>query len=317
MPENMNTQSRKWMITINNPQTCGLDHHRILELLQLFRPDYFCLSDEIASTGTYHTHIFLYSHSPMRFGTVKRRFPPAHIDKANGTAQENRDYIRKEGKWAETAKAETRVDGSFVEFGSMPTPAEESAPKMFQLLQDVTDGFTTVEIIKNNPGFAFKGRDIDSLRESLQSEQYRTESRELKVHYLYGDTGTGKTRGIFAKHPAAEICRLTDYGGRTGLRFDAYHGQKVLVFEEFHSQVPIEAMLNYLDVYPLMLPARYNDRVACYTVVYITSNIPLDEQYQDIQRYKLETWRAFLRRINTVTEYRRGLPPREVPHDER
>ena len=243
--------------------------------------------------------------------------PISHIDKANGTAQENRDYIRKEGKWAETAKAETRVDGSFVEFGSMPTPAEESAPKMFQLLQDVMDGFATVEIIKNNPGFAFKGRDIDSLRENLQSERYRTESRKLKVHYLYGDTGTGKTRGIFAKHPAAEICRLTDYGGRTGLRFDAYHGQKVLVFEEFHSQIPIEAMLNYLDVYPLMLPARYNDRVACYTVVYITSNIPLDEQYQDIQRYKLETWRAFLRRINTVTEYRRGLPPREVPHDKR
>ena len=90
------------MITINNPQTCGLDHNRILELLQLFR---LCLADEIAGTGTYHTHIFLYSHSPMRFGTVKRRFPPAHIDKANGTAQENRDYIRKEGKWAETAKA--------------------------------------------------------------------------------------------------------------------------------------------------------------------------------------------------------------------
>lgn len=66
-----------------------------------------------------------------------------------------------------------------------------------------------------------------------------------------------------------------------------------------------------------MLPARYNDRVACYTTVYITSNIPLGEQYQDIQRYKLETWRAFLRRINTVTEYRRGLPPREVLHDKR
>ena len=55
MSENLNTQSRKWMITINNPQTCGLDHNRILELLQLFRPDYFCLADEI--TGTYHTHI--------------------------------------------------------------------------------------------------------------------------------------------------------------------------------------------------------------------------------------------------------------------
>lgn len=186
-------------------------------------------------------------------GTVKRRFPPAHIDKAGGTAQENRDYIRKEGKWAETAKAENCIAGTFVEFGTMPTPAEEAAPKMFQLLQDVADGFSTIEIIKNNPSFAFKGRDIDSLRENLQSERYRTENRSLKVHHLFGDTGTGKTRGIFANHPAAEIFRLTYYGGKNGLRFDAYHGQSVLVFEEFHSQVPIESMLNYLDIYPLLL----------------------------------------------------------------
>ena len=55
-----NTQSRKWMLTINNPQACELDHERIREILSLFSPDYFCMADEIATTGTYHTHIFLY-----------------------------------------------------------------------------------------------------------------------------------------------------------------------------------------------------------------------------------------------------------------
>ena len=62
-------------------------------------------------------------------------------------------------------------------------------------------------------------------------------------------------------------------------------------------------MLNYLDIYPITLPARYNDRTACYTKVYITSNIPLEQQYRDIQRDKLETWRAFLRRVKNVIEY--------------
>ena len=101
------------------------------------------------------------------------------------------------------------------------------------------------------------------------------------------------------------ICRITDYGGRNGVRFDAYHCQDVLVLEEFHSQIPISAMLNYLDIYPLTLPARYTDRIACYTKVYITSNIPLEEQYRDIQRYQMETWRAFLRRVQNVIEYLR------------
>ena len=62
-------------------------------------------------------------------------------------------------------------------------------------------------------------------------------------------------------------------------------------------------MLNYLDVYPLTLPARYNNRTACYTKVYITSNLPLEEQYREIQRFQWETWRALLRRIQTIIEY--------------
>ena len=76
-----------------------------------------------------------------------------------------------------------------------------------------------------------------------------------------------------------------------------------MVFEEFNSQIPIEDMLNYLDVYPLLLPARYSDRTACYTKVYITSNIPLDKQYRIEQIDRPETWKAFLRRIHNVTQY--------------
>ena len=315
MSYSKDTQSRKWTLVINNPEEHGFTTERIIELLHLFNPDYFCMAEEIASSGTHHIHIFLYSHSPIRFGTVKNRFPTAHIEPVRGSCRENRDYIRKEGKWADTAKAETRVEGTFVEFGKLPTEVQEKAPKMAQVLQDVEDGKSTKEIIRENPNFAFKVRDIDSLRETLVSDQFRYENREVKVHYLYGDSGTGKTKSIYEAHPAADICRITDYGTKGNIRFDAYHGQPVLVFEEFHSQVPIAAMLNYLDIYPLMLPARYNDRVACYTTVYITSNVPLDQQYPEIQKSKKETWRAVLRRIDTVLEFRRGGMIQEVIHE--
>lgn len=72
-------------------------------------PDYFCLADEIAKTGTFHTHIFIYSHSPIRFSTIKNRFPIAHIEKAMGGAKDNRDYILKSGKWENDEKSETSV----------------------------------------------------------------------------------------------------------------------------------------------------------------------------------------------------------------
>lgn len=298
-----NSQSRKWLLVINHAKAVGLDHEAIKDNLVKFAPQYYCLADEIATTGTEHTHIFILSESPIRFSTIKNRFPLAHIEKAYGSAQENRDYIRKEGKWADTEKAETSVPGTFEEWGYLPSEREEKAPMMAQLIQDIETGKSTTEIIMENPKLAFRIKDIDILRQTLLAEKYSKEMRQLEVTYLYGTTGVGKTYGIFQRFPAEEICRITNYRGSNGVNFDAYRCQDVLVFEEYDSQIPIEEMLNYLDVYPLMLPARYNDRVACYTKVFFTSNLPLTQQYRGVQDDKPETWRAFNRRIHNIVEY--------------
>ena len=298
-----NTQGRKWLLVINNPAEAGLDHAKLTEILHRFSPSYFCMADEIATTGTYHTHIFFCAPSPVRFSTIKKRFPTAHIEKAYGTPKENRDYITKSGQWADTSKAETSVPGTFEEWGTLPADNEDKAPEMFQLMQELRSGKSTMEVIEEHPNLAFRIREIELLRQTILAEKYSVEKRKLDVTYLYGASGAGKTWGIFERHDPREICRITDYGGRNGVRFDTYRCQDVLVFEEFHSQIPIDSMLNHLDIYPHTLPARYTDRTACYTKVYITSNIPLEEQYRDIQRYQLETWRAFLRRIHNVIEY--------------
>lgn len=298
-----NSQSRKWSLVINNPLEAGLDHTAISEKLHLFSPDYYCMADEIATTGTYHTHVFFYAPSPSRFSTVKKRFPIAHIEKAYGSVQENRSYLRKDGRWADTDKAETSVPGTFEEWGEAPPERAEKHPEMFRLVQNIRDGMTTTEIIDDNPAMAFRVRDIDLLRQTLTAEKYAVENRPLEVSYLYGASGAGKTRSIYEAHDPRSIYRVTNYRAARGVSFDGYHGQEVLVFEEFSSQIPIEDMLNYLDIYPLALPARYNDKTACYTMVYITSNLPVEKQYRSEQWDRPETWRAFLRRIHTVIEY--------------
>lgn len=159
---------------------------------------------------------------------------------------------------------------------------------MTKLLQSLKDGCSTMEIIEETPAFGFKARDIDTLRETMNAAQYRSQNRDLTVYYLYGASGAGKTRGIYAEHPATDICRITDYGGRNGVRFDAYHGQPVLVFEEFHSQIPIESMLNYLDIYPLTLPARYSDRVAA---IQRSISPPTFRWRNSIRRYRDVSWK--------------------------
>ena len=44
-------QSKKWQLTINNPQTCGLDRDRLLDILNQFSLDYFALCDEVGASA--------------------------------------------------------------------------------------------------------------------------------------------------------------------------------------------------------------------------------------------------------------------------
>ena len=96
-----------------------------------------------------------------------------------------------------------------------------------------------------------------------------------------------------------KVCRITDYDHP----FEKYAGEDVIVFDEFRSQLRISDMLNYLDGYPIMLPCRYANRQACYTKVYLISNVSLDEQYRNIQYDEPYTWAAFCRRIQKVIEF--------------
>jgi hypothetical protein len=101
--------------------------------------------------------------------------------------------------------------------------------------------------------------------------------------------------------------------------FDTYHAQNVLVLEEFRSSLPIEEMLHYLDGYPIRLPARYSDKVACYEKVYIVSNWIYEQQYENIQAQYPETYQAFERRINFIgnlEQIKRYEESKEVNNDE-
>ena len=293
---------RRAQLTINNPEQYNATHEAIIYKLHLLSLDYFALVDEIGESGTYHTHIYIVFRTSCRFSTLKKRFPEAHIERALGNSIDNRNYLLKIGKWEKTKKAETTVSNSFYEEGTLPDPESEKKNLMEVIQAELEDGFSTSDIIRAHPALNFRSKDIDTLRETIIGSQFASDFRNIEVVYVFGDTGTGKTSGIYAENKVDEICRITNYANPRAL-FDSYHGQKVLVFEEYHSQIPMPDMLSYLDIYPLALPARYSDRVACYTKVYITSNLSLNEQYPYYQRYQPKTWEAFLRRIHIVRRY--------------
>lgn len=297
-----NTQGRKWQLTINNPEDHGLTRDAIIERVNLISYTYTCMCDEISESRTPHTHIYIYSIGPIRFQRLKNLFPAAHIEKARGTHKENRDYILKVGKWKDDIKSETSLPDTFTELGTMPTE-KSSVEKKEVLYNMIKSGMSNDEIIETDKSYIYHLKKMDEIRETLKEKEYSTKDRNVNVTYVTGDTGLGKTRDIYNEH-LGNMSRITTYRKDGTVIFDNYHGEDVLVFEEFTGQVPLTDMLNYLDRYPLILPARYQDKVACFSKVYITSNLPLHDLYVREQLEQPKSWMAFLRRINTVKEYR-------------
>lgn len=293
-------QSRKYLVTQNHPERYGLTEEKLLDMLNSMSIRYACFALEISTTGTPHYHIYIYYRSPIKFSTVKNYFPKADIRPTTGSSRENMEYITKTGRHKDTEKAKTSVEGTFREIGEMPeTDGSKKPSKMEKVIDDIKEGLSTKEIIERNPGMAFKSKDIDAVRELYLYEKFGEENRDLKVVYLWGPPGSGKTSSIYKEHGFKNVFRITHYP-KNGIRFDGYNGNAVLTLEEFYGQIPIGELLNLLDIYPLTLPARYMDKRACYDTVYITSNIPLEEQYKEVQEKYPDTWKALLRRIHEV-----------------
>lgn len=302
--ESKDRQARKYNITLNNPLSMipPMTHPQIKEEIgKLGSVSYWCMADEIGlKEQTPHTHIYLYSASPIRFSTVKKRFPQGHIESAYGSSAENKDYILKAGKWKNTSKTETSIAGTFEEYGIMPAKETMSEKGELQFIYDMIEsGLSTAEILKSFPQAMRYLDKIDRARQLLIEDEYKNTWRELTVTYIFGKTETGKTRSVMEKYRYSNVFRVTDYIHP----FDSYKNHSVIIFEEFRSSLKIQDMLNYLDGYPCELSARYNNKTACYLEVYIISNILLEQQYVNIQAESPATWEAFLRRIHQVIFY--------------
>ena len=294
-----NLQSRKWLLTINNPIEKGFTHEHIRDLLSSIKLVYWCMSDETGAEGTFHTHVFIAHTNGIRASTIHNKFTGAHRDIARGTCQQNRDYVFKEGKWLNGEKGTTNHRDTHEEWGEMPVERQGARNDLADLYDMIKTGMSTYEILEISPQYIMQIDKIERVRQTILEERNKDNWRSLEVCYIWGATGTGKTRGVMEMFGYSNVYRVTDYIHP----FDGYKGQDVLLLDEFRSSLTMQEMLDYLDGYPVELRARYANKQACYTKVYVISNIDIRDQYINIQRDEPRTWDAFLRRFQQIKIY--------------
>ncbi len=303
------TQSRKYLLTINNPMKSEYNAVYSLENIQKTIQEnftsikYYCYAMEIGTTEqTPHIHLFLQFKSPVRFSQIKRHFEHAHVDKAKGTASQNRDYVFKTGKWEKSEKGTTSLRETHYESGKVPEERPGKRNDLIELLESIQAGDSTYQIMHESPSFLFDSQKIDKVREVLLAEKYKDTYRHMEVIYIYGSTGVGKSRFVLETEGYSDVFRISNYKHP----FDSYKQENILLLDEYRGQFPISDLLKYLEGYPLVLPSRYFDKQACYTKVYIVSNIPLHKQYPELAESDPVTYEALLRRITRILYFEQG-----------
>jgi len=193
-----NVQSRKWIITINNPLEHGFSHDEIRNCLQSIRGKslYWCMCDEEGDEcETLHTHIFLYRSSAFTAAQIEKLFPKCHRDKGYGTPQEIRDYIRKEGdKFQKTEDGSydyVDVNGkrhrgvnfidTFEEFGILPVEHQGKSAASELIVSLIREGASNREIV-DAVNSAYKDIEkIERVRSMYRDAEYANKWRDLEV----------------------------------------------------------------------------------------------------------------------------------------
>lgn len=286
-------QSRDWMLTIP-----AADHMKdgITAFFKRIGTGAVFQHETGAVTGYEHFQCFLQMKSPMRFSTLKKHltdagFRDAHIEPRHGSVEDCVKYC---------TKTDTRADDP-VYIGEIDMKDKQGRRSdLIGFRKQLLNGMTLQQILLSDTEAkaAHCTKWLRELNEAYAHQEHGNKLRDVKTHYLYGAPGVGKTRYIYDRYPFEDVYRVTDYAHP----FDEYDRHRILVLDDYDSQLPWEQLLSYLDPYPVTLTARYHNHQACFDTVWIISNLPLSAQYPDITG---ERRLALLRRI---TDCSRMLP---------
>lgn len=232
---------------------------------------------------TKREHVQLYAEfaRPVRFKHVQTllNMPNAHCETRKKSREACVAYCTKQ----DSRKPDTcpvylgtlaeQPDGSYKTRQGKRTDIHE-------MVDAIKAGKRQLDVMEQDPDtFVKYHRGMSVVREMYQREAAR-KPRQLQVTAFIGAPGTGKTRSVYEKHGYENVFTVVACSAQQ-MWFDGYEGESVLLIDDFKGWIQYSFLLKLLDVYPLRLPVKGTFTHAMWTKVYITSNYPVDQWYQD------------------------------------
>lgn len=248
-------QSKYYCLTINN--YTQEDFENFNTYLEEGKVTYFIAGREVGESGTRHIQAYFELPRRLRLSRVKLLWPTGHFELRRGSAEQARDYCRK--------------DGDFLEGGLISAEVSNQGQRtdLARVARSILDGATIRQIAQEAPDtFIRYYRGMHELynitRVVHQVSQFhgpwRWNVEVTGTHIFYGASGLGKTE--FAKFLLPRALFVTHIDQLTQYDPEVYDG---IVFDDMcFLHLPREAQIHLVD--------QDNDRVL--HVRYRTAYIP-------------------------------------------
>ncbi|ROP74415.1 hypothetical protein [Curtobacterium sp. PhB115] len=300
-PNPKDRESRRWMLTLPESE---YDRAEVEKRLGKYKAVIGQL-EEAPTTGYRHWQLYLEAKSAVRFSTLRKLFPKGHYTPARETRIQCVRYCTKE-----TSRVGEQLNLGQLNFAVKQGKRTDLDSYAEQIM---IEGKSADEVIWDDARAVKFEKQLNSLQLIRDRKTWGNVFREVEVHYIHGGTRTGKTSALYETYGYEGIFRVPNWRNP----FDGYKGEDIVVLDEYNTSVAMVDMLKILEGYPLELAARFSDKTAKFTKVFIVSNLRVSQQHRTLQEEHPEQWEAFKARLTSVSEMlpggklqvEKGMPP--------
>lgn len=260
-----NNKAKKWVFTLNNYESKDIEFFKNLSY------NYIKFGEEIGESGTPHLQGFVIFKNQTRLSALKKLHSKVHWEIQVGPDEACSNYC---SKGSNIFEQDNRSQGKRNDILSAANLVKEKG--IMGVVNEMPEMY-----VKYHSG-------LEKLFHRISTD------RTIKpiVTWIYGKTGTGKTRHVFDKHQDIWI------SNKNLQWWDGYENQEVVLIDDFRRDFcTFHELLRILDRYPYNVAVKGGFRKLNSKYIYITSPFHPKETYEtreDIQQ--------LLRRIDEIIE---------------
>ncbi|ARO38302.1 replicase [Circovirus sp.] len=256
----MNSTVRRFVFTWNN--YTETDYTKACDFITKFCK-YGIVGKELSPTTEMpHLQGFASLAKPMRFSTIKKHLDNRiHIEKANGSDEDNQKYCSKAGQFFESGVPQSQGKRN----------------DLAAVVDTISNGADIESVARTHPtSFIKYHRGIKEYIKTIRPIPVRDFKTE--VFYYYGEPGTGKSRT--ALEEAKDRGMDSIYYKPRGLWWDGYAQQKCVIIDDFYGWIKYDEMLKIMDRYPYKVQVKGGFEEFTSKYIWITSNVDTDLLYK-------------------------------------